>query len=103
MVDLTPIVNAVIAVIAAVITIFLIPWLRSQTTEDQRRELSAWIQIAVSAAEQIYAGPGRGTEKKLYVQQFLESNGYTVDTEAINAMIEAAVKQISGGAGPPAS
>jgi hypothetical protein len=99
MIDLTPIINAAIAVIAAVATAFLIPWIRSKTTEGQRKELAAWIKIGVAAAEQIYNGQGRGEEKKAYVLKFLEENGYTVDLEAINAMIEAAVQQLNSGAG----
>ena len=31
--------------------------------------------------------------------KFLEENGYTVDLEAINAMIEAAVRQLNSSAG----
>ncbi len=95
MIDITPIINAAIAIIAAVATAFLIPWIRSKTTEGQRKELAAWIKIGVAAAEQIYAGQGRGDEKKAYVLAFLEEHGYTVDLEAINAMIEAAVHQLN--------
>ncbi len=99
MIDITPIINAAIAIIAAVATAFLIPWIRSKTTEGQRKELAAWIKIGVAAAEQIYAGQGRGDEKKAYVLAFLEEHGYTVDLEAINAMIEAAVHQLNTDAG----
>ena len=42
MIDLTPIVNAMIALAAAVATAFLIPWIRSKTTAEQREDLLAW-------------------------------------------------------------
>lgn len=42
-------------------------------------------------------GQGRGEEKKKYVLEFLASMGFTVDEEAINAAIEAAVNQLNGG------
>ena len=49
------------------------------------------------AAEQLYEGQGRGEEKKKYVLEFLASMGFTVDEEAVNAAIEAAVNQLNGG------
>lgn len=97
MVDVTPIINAVIALIAAIISIFVIPWLKTKTTEEQRKQLIAWIKIAVSAAEQIYNGPGRGEEKKQYVLDFLSDKGITIDDESVNAAIESAVQQLNSG------
>lgn len=97
MIDITPIINAVIALAAAGVTVFLIPWIKSKTTDEQRKELLEWVKIGVAAAEQLYKGQGRGEEKKKYVLEFLASMGFTVDEEAINAAIEAAVKQLNGG------
>lgn len=97
MIDITPIVNAVIALIAAMVSVFLIPWIKSKTTDAQRKELVEWAKIGVAAAEQLYKGQGRGEEKKQYVLEFLKSQGYTVDEEAIDAAIEAAVNQLNGG------
>ena len=91
MIDITPIVNAVIALLAAGVSVFLIPWIKSKTTDEQRKELLEWVKIGVAAAEQLYEGQGRGEEKKKYVLEFLASMGFTVDEEAINAAIEAAV------------
>ena len=91
MIDITPIVNAVIALLAAGVSVFLIPWIKSKTTDEQRKELLEWVKIGVAAAEQLYKGQGRGEEKKKYVLEFLASMGFTVDEEAINAAIEAAV------------
>lgn len=94
-IDITVIVNAVIALIAAVISVFVIPWIKSKTTAQQREELIAWVKIAVAAAEQIYKGDKRGKEKKQYVLDFLKDNGFTVDADSVNAAIEAAVKQLN--------
>ena len=63
-IDITPIVNAALALIGAGVSVFLIPWLKKQTTEAQRKELTAWVKIGVAAAEQLYVGQGRGEEKK---------------------------------------
>jgi len=95
MIDLTPIINALILLVAGAITSFLIPWLKRKIDESRMAELYSWVKIGVAAAEQIYKGVGRGEEKKQYVLEYLAHNGYTVDTEAINAMIEAAVQQLN--------
>ena len=95
MADITPIVNAVIALAAALVTAFVIPWIKSKTTAAQREEIDAWVQIAVTAAEQIYKGSGRGEEKKEYVLNFLKGKGFEVDTASVNLMVESAVKNMN--------
>ena len=64
-IDITPIVNAAIAL------------------------------IGVAAAEQLYKGAGRGEEKKQYVIDFLKQKGFKVDEESVSNAIEAAVKQLN--------
>ena len=98
MIDITPIVNAAIALIAAAVSVFLIPWIKSKTTDAQRKGLVEGVKIGVAAAEQLYKGQGRGEEKKQYVLDFLKQKGFTVDEESVNAAIEAAVSQLNGGA-----
>mgnify|MGYP000306138428 CR=1 FL=1 len=53
-IDLTSIANAVIALIAAIITAFVIPWIRSKTTAAQFEKIKMWVTVAVEAAEQLY-------------------------------------------------
>lgn len=98
MIDITPIINAAIMLIAAAVSVFLIPWIKSKTTDAQRKELVEWVKIGVAAAEQLYKGQGRGEEKKQYALDFLKQKGFTVDEESVNAAIEAAVSQLNGGA-----
>lgn len=95
MFDITPIVEAVVALIGVIITCIVIPYVRSKTTAQQREELNAWIKIAVAAAEQIYQGAGRGEEKKQYVLDWLEDHNVTVDEDRIDALIEAAVYELT--------
>lgn len=94
-IDITPVVNAVIALAATVVSVFLIPWIKSKATAQQRSELVAWAKIGVAAAEQIYVGQGRGDEKKQYVLEFLKSKGFDLNEESVNNAIEAAVKQLN--------
>ena len=94
-IDITPIVNAALALIGAGVSVFLILWLKKQTTEAQRKELTAWVKIGVAAAEQLYVGQGRGEEKKQYVLDFLKQKGFKVDEESVVNAIEAIVKQLN--------
>lgn len=95
MTDLTPIVNAVIALIAAIVTTFLIPWIKSKIDAAKLAQIVEWVGISVRAAEQIYNESGMGEKKKQYVLDFLADKGFTLDPNSINAMIEAAVKELN--------
>lgn len=94
MIDLTPIINAVIMLIAAVISAFVVPWLKGKIEAQKLTQILNWVKIAVNAAEQIYNESGMGEKKKEYVLNFLASKGYTLDPEKIDAMIESAVYAI---------
>ena len=89
--DITPIINAIITLAAAVITVFVIPWIRSKTTAEQRKEIEAWVKIAVTAAEQIFKETGTGQQKKEYVLQFLADKNLEIDMKSLDLMIESAV------------
>ena len=90
-IDITSIVEAVLALIGAIITVFVIQWLKSKTDAAQLEKIKMWVTVAVEAAEQIYVGSGRGAEKKAYVLEFLKSKGFNLEWDEIDAMIEAAV------------
>ena len=95
MTDLTALVNAAIKLIAAIVTTFLIPWIKSKIDAAKLAQIVEWVGIAVRAAEQIYNESGMGEKKKQYVLDFLASKGFTLDPDSINAMIEAAVKDLN--------
>lgn len=86
-IDLTPIIQAIIALLAAIITYKLVPWIKAKTTNEQQTLLSATVKTLVFAAEQLY-GAGRGDEKLDYVVAQLESKGYTADRAVIEAVIK---------------
>ncbi|MEG2679896.1 MAG: phage holin, LLH family [Oscillospiraceae bacterium] len=88
--NITPIINAAIVLIAALITAFLVPWIKSKVGQQNVEQLLVWVKIAVAAAEQIYTNLD-GDVKMQYVLDFLKSKGYKVDTEEIHNAIEAAV------------
>lgn len=95
MTDITPIVEAILTLLAVVITTILVPLIKSKTTSQQQDTINAWIKLAVTAAEQIYKGPGRGEEKKEYVIRWLTDHNIKIDSDKIDAMIEAAVYDLT--------
>ena len=98
MFDITTIIEAILTLVAVVITGIVIPYIKKRTTTEQQKEILAWVKIAVTAAEQIYVGSGRGPEKKMYVIDWLADRNITVDTNKIDAIIESAVYELNNGA-----
>jgi len=90
MIDLTKIFEAVIALAAALVTTFLIPWIKQRLTAGQQEALESIIETAVLAAEQMY-GKGMGREKLQAVIDYLHGKGYDVDIEQIEAAVYALI------------
>lgn len=89
MIDLTPILQAVVTLCAAVITCWLVPLLRSRMSQSRFERLTAVVETLVYAADKLYR-TGVIDSKTDYVRFGLESRGYTYD----RAAVEAAVKQL---------
>ena len=64
MIDLTPIMEAIIALVVAVITAFVIPWLKGKIDADKLEQIKLWVTVAVEAAEQLYNGTGTRRREK---------------------------------------
>ena len=92
--DITPVLKAIVSLIAVIITAVVIPYIKSKTSVSQQAEIYAWVRIAVAAAEQIYMGAGRGEEKKQYVLDWLENRNIKVNTDELDTMIESAVYEL---------
>ncbi len=93
MTDLTPVINALIAVAATLITAFVIPWIKRNTTQKDREEMLKWVEIAVMAAQQLYHQLD-GDKRKEYVRNFLNAKGYDVASAEVDNAIEAAVLKL---------
>ena len=89
-IDLTPIFQAVVALLAAIITFRVIPWIKARTNEQQANLLAA-ARSAVFAAEQIY-GANNGDLKLDYALDLLEDRGYHLDRDILRSVVEDCVK-----------
>lgn len=94
MVDLTQVIIAILTFALSSVSAFLIPYIKAKVSSEQLDTIKFWVNIAVEAAEMIYTGTGRGQEKKAYVVKFLNSKGFTLNTEEIDSIIEAAVLEL---------
>lgn len=93
-IDYTELLQAIIALLATLITTFVIPLIRKKLSAEKTEELKKWVGVAVKAAEQLY-GSKTGQEKKEYVVAFLMSKGIVFDVDEVNAMIEAEVYKLT--------
>lgn len=84
-----------IALIGAMFTYIVRPYINSKTTEKQRDDMVFWVRIAVNAAEQMKDAGILKIPKKGYVINFLNDIGFMVDELELNALIEAAVFEIN--------
>ncbi len=89
------IIELVLTLILAVITAFLVPWLKQKIGAEKFAEIQEWVTIAVRAAEQIYSGAGCGAEKKSYVVDFLHKWGINYPEERLDSLIESAVHKLN--------
>lgn len=95
------IMSAVITILCAVITGFVIPWIKSKIDAEQTEKLAYYIDMAVRCAEQIYT-PDEWELKKLYVTKYIttlvnDTFKLTLSAEDINVLIEGAVNQLKKG------
>ena len=94
LIDLTPIFNAAIVLLAGIVSAFVLPWvhryvlpwIEANTTEKQREGLRIVTRTAVFAAEQLL-GNGRGYEKMQHAKEYIRQQGYDVDTDLIEATV----------------
>lgn len=93
MIDLTPLVEALMALAVTAITVFFIPWLRERYGNETLEKAKNWVQIAVYAAEKAY-GAGNGDLKLAYAEEVLAQHKIKLDTATIKELIDAEIKKM---------
>lgn len=93
--DLTPIFEAIITLLAAIITVYVIPYIKKKFSAEDLNTILEWVRIAVEAAEQIITESGMGAKKKAFVKDFLAEKNIIVDVDKMDLLIEAAVHNMN--------
>ena len=87
----------VLMILAALITHYLIPWIKQKTDNAVMQTLIDWTAQAVLAAEQTHDA-GTGAEKKAIVTEFIKKlliqKNISLSDDEIEMLIEAAVRQM---------
>ena len=77
-INLQPLFEAAITIIFAILTRYLVPWIRDKLDDQQ---------------QQAY-GSGEGQKKLKYAEEYLKSLGYDLDPFELCIMIDAAIKHM---------
>ena len=97
--NLFKVVMALIPVIGAIVTGFLIPYIKTKISAAQLDEISQWVTKTVQAAEVLFNTPKSGDEKRGYVidmiDQMFNSKKEVITKEQIRILLEAAWKEMS--------
>lgn len=91
--DVTVLFEAIVSLLSAVITCFIIPLIKQRFSNEKQQKIKFWVNEAVKAAEQLYK-TSSGQEKKEYVVSFLLSKGLVFDVDEVSAMIESSVYEM---------
>lgn len=91
--DYTELIKAVATLLAIVVSMFVIPWIKKHVDATTLEKIIKYVEIFVAAAEQIFPKEQR-EEKKQYVLQRLAEMNFKIDAEALDAHIEAAVLKL---------
>ena len=94
--DITLILELIIKLIVALITIFLIPKLKeliaAKVSESNQKKIIRWVELAVQAAEEAErSGLIDKKAKYQYAKTFLEARGVTFDADTMQALIDSTV------------
>ena len=89
------ILQVILAIVSIVVTGILIPLIKTKISKTDLEKALVITDIAVKAAEQIYKESGKGPINKKYVIDYLNRSGLNLTDEEINALIEAAVKELN--------
>ena len=98
-IDITPIIELVITLLSTIITVMIIPWLKSKIDSNQWQTLQDWAKVGVSAAEVLFKGTKLGKDKLAYVTEYLndmcEKYNYHFDEVTVRQAIENAWKNMT--------
>ena len=91
---------AIISIAGAVVSAYLIPWIKNNISAKDMETIVFWVRFAVRCADQLFT-PEEWEKKKEYVMQYIIDKvaelGIKITEEDINVLIESAVNSIHHG------
>lgn len=93
MIDLTPIINTGITLIALILAATLVPWIKSKLNAQQTESLLKWAEIAAAAAQQLYWDLD-GETRKQHALELLAEKGFDINSAEVQNALEAAVLKL---------
>lgn len=93
MIDLTPIINTGITLIALILAATLVPWIKSKLNKEQTDSLLKWAEIAAAAAQQLYWDLD-GETRRQHALELLAEKGFDINTAEVQNALEAAVLKL---------
>lgn len=95
------ILKVVVSICAALITAYIMPYLKTLRDDKRYAMLFDMVALAVRAAEQTITGSGQGAVKKAevvkFVSEWLFGKGINITEDELDQLIEAAVYQMKQG------
>lgn len=92
------ILKVVVSVCAALITVYVVPYLKTLRQDKRYASLMDMVEVAVKAAEQTIKEPGQGDYKKAeviaFVSDWMTDHGIKISQEELSQLIECAVFQM---------
>jgi hypothetical protein len=91
---------AIISIAGALVSAYLIPWIKNNISAKDMETIVFWVRFAVRCADQLFT-PEQWEQKKKYVTAYIIEKvaelGIKLSEEDINTLIEACVNQIHHG------
>lgn len=95
------ILKLVVSVCAVLITVYVIPYLKTLRQDRRYASLLDMVEVAVRAAEQTFRESGQGARKKEevlnFVSEWMQNHGINIDSYQLDQLIECAVYQMKKG------
>ena len=91
--EITNVLTALVALLMAALSAFVIPWLRREMEAEDLDDLLVWVEIAVAAAQQLYHSCD-GEKRLQHALGVLADKGFDVNDKAVRSAVEAEVLKL---------
>lgn len=104
-IDWSVVIEAVFALMSVIITAVLVPLIKQKLGDTKYTKLVEMIKTFVEAAEKLYSGTGRGSEKLTYVlnqaAEYAQKIGITIEASELRAIVESFVYGLTKNSSEP--